>query len=93
MRRWGRCEILSAGPVNVTFKILDGGAAGGVLTEAYAAIAEIIEAREPEKPAKIENPYKEGDILCKHRPADDSIYRAYQVIKATAAGVKIVRIS
>lgn len=36
MIRWGRCEIISTGPVNVTFKILDGGASGGVLTEAYA---------------------------------------------------------
>lgn len=34
MIRWGRCEIISAGPVNVAFKILDGGATGGVLTEA-----------------------------------------------------------
>lgn len=90
MIRWGRCEIISTGPVNVTFKILDGGASGGVLTEAYAAIAEIIEAKEVEN--KIENPFKEGDILCKHRPADNSIYRAFQVVKVTKTGVKIQRI-
>lgn len=88
MIRWGRCEILSAGPVNITFKILDGGAGGGVLTEAYAAIAEIIKEKEPVK-AVIVNPYKEGDILCKHRPADNSIYRAFQVVKVTKTGVKI----
>lgn len=91
MIRWGRCEIISTGPVNVTFKILDGGASGGVLTEAYAAIAEIIEAKEVEN--KIENPFKEGDILCKHRPADNSIYRAFQVVKVTKTGVKIQRIA
>lgn len=91
MIRWGRCEIISTGPVNVTFKILDGGASGGVLTEAYAAIAEIIEAKEVEN--KIENPFKEGDILCKHRPADNSIYRAYQVVKVTKTGVKIQQIA
>jgi hypothetical protein len=90
MIRWGRCEIISTGPVNVTFKILDGGASGGVLTEAYAAIAEIIEAKEVEN--KIENPFKEGDILCKHRPADNSIYQAYQVVKVTKTGVKIQQI-
>lgn len=91
MIRWGRCEIISTGPVNVTFKILDGGASGGVLTEAYAAIAEIIEAKEVEN--KIENPFKEGDILCKHRPADNSIYQAYQVVKVTKTGVKIQQIA
>lgn len=91
MKRWGRCEILSAGPVNVTFKILDGGAAGGVLTDPYAAIVEIIEAKEATQ--GIKNPYKAGNILCAHRPADDSIYKAYQVIKATATGVRLQQIA
>jgi hypothetical protein len=90
MRRWGRCEIISAGPVNVTFKILDGGAAGGCLTEPYAAVSKIIAVKEV---PKVENPFKVGDILCKHRPADDSIYRAYQVVKVTATGVKIQQIA
>ena len=92
VRRSGRrCEVISAGPVNITYKILDGGAAGMVLTEAYAAIIEIIEAKEPLK-TEITNPFKEGDILCKHLPADDSIYRAFQVVKVTKTGVKIQRI-
>lgn len=91
MKRWGRCEILSAGPVNVSFKILDGGATGGCLTEPYAAIIEIVEAREVKE--TIVNPYKTGDILCKHRPADSSIYRAYQIIKTTATGVKLQEIA
>jgi hypothetical protein len=91
MRRWGRCEIISAGPVNVGFKILDGGAAGGCLTEPYAAIAEILEVKEVSQ--KVENPYKIGDILTKNRPADGSIYKAYQVIKVTATGVKIQQIA
>jgi hypothetical protein len=56
MRRSGRCEILSAGPVNVTFKILNGGAAGMVLTEPYAAIAEILVVKEVSQ--KVENPYQ-----------------------------------
>lgn len=90
MRRWGRCEITSAGPVKVTFKILDGGAAGGCLTEPYAAISEIITAKGS---PKVENPFKEGDILTKNRPGDDSIYRAYQVVKVTKAGVKIQQIA
>jgi hypothetical protein len=91
MRRWGRCEIVGTGPVNVTFRILDGGAAGGCLTEPYVAIAEILEAKEAKQ--NIENPYNVGDILCAHRPVNDSIYRAYQVVKTTPAGVKLQQIA
>jgi hypothetical protein len=88
MRRWGRCEIITAGPVNVTFKILD--RSGGVLREPYAAIAEIIAAKET-TPGR--NPFTVGDIVCSHRPADNSIIRAYQVVKVTKTGVKIQRIA
>jgi hypothetical protein len=92
MKRWGRCEILSAGTVNVTFKILDGGASGGVLTEPYAAITEVIEAKETRIKNAIENPYKEGEILCTYSIGSDNIIRAYQVIKITTGGVKLQQI-
>lgn len=91
IKRWGKCEIVSAGPKNITFKILEGGAAGGVLTECYAAILEILEVKELE--GKLSNPYNVGDILCKHRPVDDSIYKAYQVIKVTVTGIKLQEIA
>jgi hypothetical protein len=84
------CEVVSAGSVNITYKILTGGAKGMILTEPYAAITKIIEAKEIKQ--GIENPYTTGDVLCSHRPADDSIFRAYQVIKTTASGVKLQRI-
>jgi hypothetical protein len=89
MKTWGRCEILSAGPVNVTFKILDGGAAGGCLTEPYAAINEIVHAKE--KTAKIENPFAVGDILCKYYGMEsrNGVYKAFEVVKVTGTGVKI----
>jgi hypothetical protein len=88
-----RCEIVSAGPVNVTYKILDGGAAGMVLTDPYAAIVEVIQAKE--KTVKIENPFAVGDILCKHygMDASNAVYKAYQVIKTTETGVKIQQIA
>ena len=89
IQKWGRCEIITAGTVNVTYKILDGGASGGVLTDPYAAIVKIIAVKEAEK---IVNPYNTGDILCMHRPVDSSIYRAYQVIKVTETGVKLQQI-
>lgn len=91
MKRWGRCEILSAGPVNVTFKILDGGASGGVLTEPYAAIVEVLEAKEAKK--TIDNPYQVGDILCAYYHAGNNIYKAYQVVKTTKTGVKLQQIA
>jgi hypothetical protein len=93
-KRWGRCEVLSAGPVNVTFKILDGGAAGGCLTEPYAAIVEIIEAKEPAV-KKVVNPYQVGDILTMHYGMDtkNPVYRAYQVVKTTDTGVKLQQIA
>lgn len=91
MKRWDRCEILTAGPVNVTFKILDGGAAGGVLTEPYAAIESIVKATE--KKQEIENPYNAGDILCHYSHWDSSrILNAFQVIKITKTGVKLQQI-
>lgn len=90
MRRWGRCEIVTAGPVNVTFKILDGGAAGGVLTDPYAAIAEIIAEKEP---SKIENPFAVGDIVCAYNADQSRLRKAYQVVKVTKTGVKIQRIA
>jgi len=90
MRSSGRCEIVSAGPLNVTYKILEGGATGMCLTESYAAIVEILAVKEA---AKIVNPFQTGEILCKCRPGDGSIYKAYQIIKTTKTGVKIQEIA
>lgn len=90
MRRWGRCEIVGTGPVNVTFRILDGGAAGGCLTEPYAAIEAILQEKEV---PRIKNPYKAGDILCHYSTGGNRIIRAYQVIKTTPQGVKLQQIA
>jgi hypothetical protein len=85
-----QCEIVSVGPVNVKYKILTGGAAGMVLTAAYAEIEKIVAVKQA---APVVNPYKESDILCLHRPADDSVYRAFQVLKATDKSVQIQEIA
>lgn len=85
------CEIVSAGPVNITYKILDGGAKGMVLTAPYAEILKIVKATE--KKEEIINPYQVGDILCAHRHYDNSIYQAYQVVRVTKTGVKIQQIA
>jgi len=92
LARWGNVEVTGTGPVNFTYKHdLGPNHKDWPGQEAYAAILEIVEAKEIKE--ALENPFKEGDILCKHRPADDSIYKAYQVIKVTATGVKIQQIA
>jgi hypothetical protein len=58
IKRWGYVEIVTAGTVNVGYKILSGGAAGGILQAAYAEIAEIAKGEEKEKPAQ---PFKVGE--------------------------------
>lgn len=88
--RWGRCEVISAGPKNIQYKIVEPWADGCCLTDSYAAI-EILEAR-GQKPT-IENRYAEGDILTASRPGDDSIYRAFQVLKVTEKSVQIREIN
>lgn len=82
----GVCEIVGAGPQNVQLKTQH----GFVITKPYADIKKIIAAKKPES---IVNPYSEGDILTACRPADGSIYKAYQVIKTTATGVKLRKIA
>lgn len=89
--RHSSCEVISAGPANITYKILDGGAKGMVLTAPYAEIVKIIHAKE--KRETIANPYQAGDILCKHRSADNTICQAYQVIKTTPTGVRLQQIA
>jgi len=90
IKRSGKCEIISAGPVNVTYKILTGGAAGMCLTAPYAAVEEIIAEKQA---SKVINPFKANEILCSYRPSGNSIYKAYQIIKVTETGVKIQQIA
>jgi hypothetical protein len=93
IQRWGNVEVTGTGPINFTYKHdLGPNHKDWPGQVAYAAILEIIEAKEPRKD-QIINPFKEGDIVCAHRPADNSIYKAYQVIKVTKTGVKIQQIA
>ena len=91
LKRSGLCEVVGKGPVNITYKILTGGAAGMVLTAAYAEISEIVKA-EKQAP-QVVNPFSAGDILTLNRPADDSVYRAFQVLKPTEKSIQIQEIT
>lgn len=87
--RWGKCEVVSTGKVNISYKILEGGAHGGVLTDPYAAIKEIIAVKEA---PKVKNPYQVNDILCHYNISGNRVINAYQVMKITDTGVKLQQI-
>lgn len=89
--RWGRCEVISAGPKNIQYRIAGRGSSGCCLTDSYAAIEEILEQHE-QKPL-LDNPYSEGDILTATRPGDNSVYRAWQVLKVTGKSVQLREIA
>lgn len=87
IKRWGLCEIISAGKVNVQYKILSGGASGYVGTAAYAEIVEIVEEREQQKE---NHPFKIGDTF-KIKVWDNGDFREKQfvIIKTTESTVKL----
>ena len=90
LRRWGNVEITSTGPKNIQYKILTGGAAGLGGVEPYAAIIEIMEAKEVK--AETENPFNIGDIVTRSSICGNSIIHAYQVVKTSAKTITIQEI-
>lgn len=92
VRRWGNVLVTATGPVNFGYKMIrEGNLKDWPGQDPYEAIIEIVEANEVKK-QDVVNPYNAGDILCKRRGGDGSIYQAYQVIKTTDTGVKIQQI-
>jgi len=58
IKHWGQVEIISAGSVNIGFKILTGGAAGEISQATYAEISEVVKAEERKPDA---HPFKVGE--------------------------------
>ena len=58
IHRYGKCEVISTGKVNIIYKILEGGASGFTLKAAYAEIEKIISTEISEE---IKHPFKVGD--------------------------------
>jgi hypothetical protein len=86
-------EIVGTGPVNVTYRILEGGAAGMTLLAAYAEISEIVKEvdkkREPQ-------PFKVGEQFTtkKYVYEKDSFKRKtieviYEIIKASDTTIQL----
>jgi len=87
-------KIIRVNPKTITATFIEHPLTGHDASCPYAEIKEvkIPEDWKDEKEQKAENPFKVGDIVCKHRPADNSIYRAFQVVKITEKSVTIQRI-
>ena len=88
VQRWGLVEVVSTGPKNFKHKMANG-RSSIVLSDAYAAIIEIVKAVEPEKP---KHPFSVGDTYDTTRWVDEVSdgLRRYRDEKIT---VKIIRAS
>ena len=90
LRRWGKCKVTSTGSKNIQYTILTGGAKGCGGSEPYAAITEIIEAKEEKK--EVKNPFKIGDIVTRSNASGNIILHAYQVVKTTDKTITVQEI-
>ena len=59
LNRWGKCRVTGTGKVNISYSIMEGGAAGYGGKAAYAEIKSIISEEVKDKPV---HPFKIGDI-------------------------------
>ncbi len=57
--RWGKCRVVGTGKVNISYEIMEGGAAGFGGKATYAEIKRIISAEISQQPI---HPFKVGDI-------------------------------
>jgi len=88
--RGRHCQIIKANIKTVDIKSIS---TGMILRYDYAEIQSIVKAEEVKPKQEAENhPYKTGEILIACRPADNSIYKAYQITKITAKTIQIQQI-
>lgn len=89
VQRWGLAEVIGKGRVNITFKILEGGAAGGRLQAAYAEILSV----EKEAPKVLKtHPFNVGDSFTCHEWSDverKAISHTFTIVKATDKSVTL----
>lgn len=85
-------EVIGAGPQNITYRILTGGAKGMVLQTAYAEIKEIIKSEELQET----HPFKVGEQFTAEQyvRVDDSlkwerVRVTYEIIKASSKTIQL----
>lgn len=86
MKRWGKCKVISAGTVNITFEIMEGGASGSHLTESYADILEVISSEIEE----VKLPFEVGDIMTfQVWDGNNYVSKGYKVTKVANGKVTV----
>ena len=85
-------EVISAGPQNITYRILTGGAKGMVLKAAYAEITEVVKAVEQTET----HPFTVGERFTAEQYVRDGnslkwnrVHVTYEIIKATTATIQL----
>lgn len=87
IKRWGDCKVLSTGKVNITYEIVNGGAAGCTLKGAYAEIEKIVS---DEVADTIEHPFQVGDkFKVKQWNGEQYADKEYTVTKITPEKVSL----
>ena len=92
VKHYGKVEVVSTGPINFTYRILSGGAAGFDLKAAYAEIGEIVSAEEKKKvshPFKVGEQFK-GSVYCEKDRKFLPV--VYEITKISAATIQLKRI-
>ena len=92
LKKFGLAEVVGAGPQNITYRILTGGAKGMVLTAAYAEIAEIVQATEQAET----HPFTVGERFTAEQyvQKDDSckwsrVRITYEIVKSSSKTIQL----
>lgn len=87
MQKFGLAEVVGVGPVNITYKIISGGASGCILKAAYAEIVEIISTEEKKKAS---HPFKVGEQFNGTEYRDrEFLPITFEIVKASETTVQI----
>ena len=85
LQKFGLAEVVGAGPQNITYRILTGGARGMVLTAAYAEITEIVQATEQQET----HPFTVGERFTAEQYIRDENSNKWNHVRVTYEIIKV----
>ena len=92
LKKYGLAEVIGAGPQNITYRILTGGAKGMVLTSAYAEIEEVVQATEQTEA----HPFIVGERFTAEQYIRDCdslkwkrVHITYEIVKASSKTIQL----
>ena len=85
LQKFGLAEVVGAGPQNITYRILTGGARGMVLTAAYAEITEIVQATEQQET----HPFTVGERFTAEQYVRDENSNKWNHVRVTYEIIKV----